>query len=94
MSNISTPELVVLVAAIASAVVSIINAIGQFWGRKAGRERAESNHQEIAEKITDVKELANGNLARVAKELAAAREQIAALEKMVKKEPGPPVERV
>lgn len=90
----STPELIVLIAAIGSALVSVINAIGQFWGRKAGRERAAEQHQEMTQKqevisaklttvdtkVGEVHELANGNLTAMTEQLAAARREISKLE--------------
>lgn len=83
-------ENLVLIAALTSAIVSIINAIGQFWGRKEGRARTKEQHQEISAKLStvdtkvdEVHTLANGNLEKLNQQLAAARQQIAHLERAI-----------
>jgi len=84
----TTGEVLIVIAAGTSSVVSIIGAIAQGWGRAAGREKAAANHQELmvkaadaSEKLDEIHVLTNSNLSELKVQLAEAKARIDSLEK-------------
>ncbi len=67
-----SPESILLITTITTAIVTIVNAIAAGWGREHVKERLE-----------DIHHLANDNLAKQTKALEIANEKIVNLERML-----------
>lgn len=87
VTSMSVGEIVTVIAASATALVTVVNAVGTYWGRKVRTAKAEAGHQDLvtradqaATKLTEIKTLANGTLAALRQQLADAVARIAVLE--------------
>lgn len=86
----TTVELVTLIAAAAAAIVSMINAVANGWGRAAVKQQLESVrtdtlHQgEIANtKLDVIHTLTNSNMTELKRQLSVALERIEKLESLL-----------
>lgn len=87
VSQISVGEILTIITASATALVTVVNAIGTYWGRKVRAAKVDAGHQDLvtkadaaATKLTEIKTLANGTLAALQLQLADALARIALLE--------------
>jgi shikimate kinase len=86
----TTGEDLILISALTSGIVSIVNAIATGWGRSAGRLKTEANHADLVHRAEDasskldvIHTQTNSNLTKLNTELAVAQERISSLEKML-----------
>lgn len=86
MSNITTPEIILIITTIGSVVVNVVAAVANGWGRRATNRHVADVKTELvarddkaSDKLEHIKELANGTLATLRAELQLARAEIVAL---------------
>jgi hypothetical protein len=87
---VTAGEWLILVTAGTSGMVSIVNAIATGWGRAAGRQAAQANHEDLvaraedaSDKLDEIHVLTNSNLSDLKVQLAEAKERIDSLEKIL-----------
>lgn len=87
----TTPELSILIASGAAAIVSVVNSIAAGWGRKEVREQAKEVkqvakdvHEDIVNKVADttaaVHKVANGDIAILGAKVDALVDRVGHIE--------------
>ncbi len=79
-------EIIVVIAAVGTMLVSVVNAVSAGWGRQTTRDAHRDlikRSQQSDRKLDEIHTLTNGNLSKVNKQLADALERIARLETLL-----------
>lgn len=82
----NTPDITTVIGAIVIGLVTIINAVGSYWGRQTARkEHVETIGRALQadRKLDEIHELTNSNLSMVKSQLKEAKERIDKLESLI-----------
>jgi hypothetical protein len=81
----TTIEVVTVIAAVAAAIVTIVNAVAAGWGRSAASKERQEIGARTDHKLDEIHTLTNSNLTNVKEQLATALDRIEKLEQLLVK---------